>query len=133
MSRPFESISTGVAAHIGKYADAVRVPAGAEVIYTSGTPGLRPDGTLPKDFTEEAIQAWRNVEEALNRAGAVLSDIVSVRQWLTDAADIPAYAAVRASVIRHQPVFMLAVIPALVWPDIRVEVEVTAIRRPAML
>jgi hypothetical protein len=30
-------------------------------------------------------------------------------------------------------VFMLAVVPALVWPDIRVEVEVTAIRRPVML
>jgi 2-iminobutanoate/2-iminopropanoate deaminase len=133
MSRPFEPISTGVAAHIGKYADAVRIPAGAEVIYTSGTPGLRRDGTLPKDFAEEATQAWRNVEEALSRAGAVLSDIVSVRQWLTDAADIPAYAAVRSAVIRHHPVFMLAVIPALVWPDIRVEIEVTAVRRPAVL
>ena len=133
MSRPFESISTGVAAHIGKYADAVRIPAGAEVIYTSGTPGLRPDGTLPKDFTDEALQAWRNVEEALSLAGTALADIVSVRQWLTDAADLPAYAAVRSSVIKHQPVFMLAVVPALVWPDIRVEIEVTAIRRPAML
>jgi 2-iminobutanoate/2-iminopropanoate deaminase len=130
MSSTFESISTGVAAHIGKYADAVRIPSGAEVIYTSGTPGLRPDGTLPEDFTEEATQAWRNVEEALGRAGAALTDIVSVRQWLTDAADIPAYAAVRSQVIKHEPVFMLAVIPALVWPNIRVEVEVTAIRTP---
>ena len=69
MSRPFESINTGVAAHIGNYADAVRVPAGSEVIYTSGTPGLRPDGTLPTDFTEEATQAWRNVAEALSRPG----------------------------------------------------------------
>jgi hypothetical protein len=51
MSRPFESIDTGVAA-----------------------PGLRPDGTLPKDFTEEATQAWRDVAEALSRAGARLSD-----------------------------------------------------------
>jgi 2-iminobutanoate/2-iminopropanoate deaminase len=128
MSSEFESISTGVAAHIGKYADAVRVPAGAEVIYTSGTPGLRPDGTVPEDFTEEATQAWRNVEDALGRAGAALTDIVSVRQWLTDASDIPAYAKVRSSVITHEPVFMLAVIPALVWPRIRVEVEVIAIR-----
>jgi 2-iminobutanoate/2-iminopropanoate deaminase len=130
MSSTFESISTGVAAHIGKYADAVRIPSGAEVIYTSGTPGLRPDGTLPEDFTEEATQAWRNLEEALGRAGAALTDIVSVRQWLTDAADIPAYAAVRSQVIKHEPVFMLAVIPALVWPNIRVEIEVTAIRTP---
>lgn len=63
----------------------------------------------------------------------MLADIVSVRQWLTDAADLPAYAAVRSSVIKHQPVLMLAAVPALVWPDIRVEIEVTAIRRPAML
>jgi enamine deaminase RidA (YjgF/YER057c/UK114 family) len=130
MSNTFEAIGTGIAAHIGRYADAVRIPAGAEVIYTSGTPGLRPDGTLPEDFTEEVTQAWRNVEEALRRAGAALTDIVSVRQWLTDANDIPAYAAVRSKVITHEPVFMLAVIPALVWPNIRVEVEVTAIRTP---
>jgi enamine deaminase RidA (YjgF/YER057c/UK114 family) len=131
MTTAFESITTGVAGHIGNYADAVRVPAGAEVIYTSGTPGLRSDGTLPDDFSEEAAQAWRNVEEALDRAGAQLSDIISVRQWLTDAADLPAYAAIRSSVITHQPVFMLGVIPALVWPNIRVEIEVTAIRTPA--
>jgi 2-iminobutanoate/2-iminopropanoate deaminase len=128
MRSDFESISSGVAAHIGKYADAVRIPAGAEVVYTSGTPGLRPDGTVPEDFTEEAIQAWRNIEDALGRAGAALTDVVSVRQWLINAADIPSYAKVRSSVIKHEPVFMLAVVPALVWPEIRVEVEVIAIR-----
>jgi 2-iminobutanoate/2-iminopropanoate deaminase len=126
MTGQFESIMTGVADHIGNYADAVRVPAGVDLIHTSGTPGLRTDGTLPEDFSEEAAQAWRNVEEALARAGVTLGDIVSVRQWLTDPADIPAYAAVRSSVITHQPVFMLGVIPALVWPSIRVEIEVTA-------
>jgi enamine deaminase RidA (YjgF/YER057c/UK114 family) len=131
MTTEFEPIMTGVASHIGNYVDAVRIPAGLEVIHTSGTPGLRPDGMLPEDFTEEATQAWRNVEDALARAGAKLSDIVRVRQWPTDAADIPAYAAVRSSVIKHQPAFMLAVIPALVWPKIRVEVEDIAIRPPA--
>jgi hypothetical protein len=30
-----------------------------------------------------------------------------------------------------QPVFLLGVIPALVWPNMRVEIEVTAIRRVA--
>jgi 2-iminobutanoate/2-iminopropanoate deaminase len=132
MHTVFESISTGVASHIGRYADAVRVPAGVEVIHTSGTPGLQADGTLPQDFREEAAQAWRNVEAALGQAGAALHDIISVRQWLTDAADIPEYAAVRSAVITHEPVFMLAVVPALVWPNIRVEIEVTAIRPPSM-
>jgi 2-iminobutanoate/2-iminopropanoate deaminase len=131
MSNEVEPILTGVAAHIGNYADAVSIPAAAELIYTSGTPGLRTDGTLPEDFSEEAAQAWRNVEDALQHAGAALTDIISVRQWLTDAADIPAYAAVRKSVIHHQPIFMLGVIPGLVWPAMRVEIEVIAVRPAA--
>jgi 2-iminobutanoate/2-iminopropanoate deaminase len=75
-----------------------------------------------------ALRASRNVEDAPGRAGAALTDIVTVRQWLTDAADIPACAKVRSSVIKHEPAFMLAVIPALLWPNIRVEVEAVAIR-----
>lgn len=96
MSTAFESISTGVAAHMGRYSDAVRLPAGVEVIHTSGTPGLRTDGTLPADFSDEVAQAWRNVEQVLGRAGATLADIVSVRQWLISADDLPAYVAVRS-------------------------------------
>jgi enamine deaminase RidA (YjgF/YER057c/UK114 family) len=125
-----QSFSTGVAHQIGRYADAVRVPAGYDQIILSGTPGLRPDGSLPEDFAEEAAQAWRNVAAALAEAGAELTDIVAVRQWLTSADLIPAYAAVRKEVIKHEPVFMLGVIPGLVWPKLRVEIEVTAVVRP---
>jgi enamine deaminase RidA (YjgF/YER057c/UK114 family) len=71
ISRP-EPISTGVAHHIGRYSDAVRVPAGYEQIILSGPPGLRADGSLPG--------------------------------------------------------VMLGVIPGLVWPQIRVEIEVIAVR-----
>jgi 2-iminobutanoate/2-iminopropanoate deaminase len=126
-----EAFSTGIAHQIGRYSDAVRVPAGYEQVFLSGTPGLRPDGTRPDSFSEEAAQAWRNVAEALSLAGAQLTDIVSVRQWLTSADDIPAYAAVRAEVIKHEPAFMLAVVPGLVWPQLRVEIEVIAVRPAA--
>ena len=121
---------TGTAAHIGTYADAVAVPAGAELIFVSGTPGLREDGTVPDDFAEEAALAWRNVQAALQAAGADLGDIVSVRQWLTDPDDIPAYVKVRAATIHHSPAFMLGVINQLVWPRLRVEIEATAVRKP---
>jgi enamine deaminase RidA (YjgF/YER057c/UK114 family) len=126
-----QTYSTGVAHMIGRYSDAVRVPAGYDQIITSGTPGLRPDGTRPEDFAEEARQAWRNVAGALAAAGAQLTDIVSVRQWLTSADDIKTYAAVRSEVIKHEPAFMLGVLPGLVWPQIRVEIEVTAVVRAA--
>jgi 2-iminobutanoate/2-iminopropanoate deaminase len=133
LTSQFESIMAGVAGHIGNYADVVRIPPGVELIHTSGTPGLRPDGTLPEDFSEEAAQAWRNVEEALARAGATLGDIVSVRQWLTDAADIPAYAAVRSSVITHQPVFMLGVTSAVLTTRKLDRIEALEATRPVHL
>jgi 2-iminobutanoate/2-iminopropanoate deaminase len=53
---------------------------------------------------------------------------VSVRRWLTNADDIPAYAAIRAGVIKHEPTLMLGVVSGLVWPTLRVEIEVTAVR-----
>jgi 2-iminobutanoate/2-iminopropanoate deaminase len=123
---PPAAFDVGVAHRIGRYADVVRVPAGHDLIVTSGTPGLLDDGTLPAEFTDEAVQAWRNVERSLAAAGARLADVVQVRQWLTSADDIKAYAAVRSGFITHEPAFMLAVVPGLVWPNIRLEIEVVA-------
>jgi 2-iminobutanoate/2-iminopropanoate deaminase len=120
-------ILTGVAAHIGSYADAVAVPAGGTRIFVSGTPGLREDGTPPEDFTDEARQCWANVENALAKAGAKLTDIVYMRQWLTSRDDMSAYLAVSKEVIRHRPAAHLSIIDGLVWPNLRVEVEVTAV------
>ncbi|KBZ64308.1 Rid family hydrolase [Mycobacterium colombiense] len=120
-------ILTGVAAHIGHYADALTVSGGGTQIFVSGTPGVRDDGTLPEDFTEEARQCWANIESALRKAGAELTDIVYMRQWITSRDNASAYLAVSKEIIRHRPAAMFAIIDGLVWPNIRVEVEVTAI------
>ena len=120
------SVETGVAQHIGRYSDAVRIPLGHDLVMTSGTPGLDENGSVPAAFADEARQAWVNVRKALGRAGATLDDIVSVRQWLTSADLIPAYASVRAEMITHRPAFMLGVVDQLIWPSIRVEIEVIA-------
>jgi 2-iminobutanoate/2-iminopropanoate deaminase len=120
-------IRTGVADHIGKYADAVAVSSGGTQIFVSGTPGLREDGTVPEDFTDEARQCWANVENALGKAGAKLTDIVYMRQWVTSRDNASAYLAVSKEIIRHEPAAMFSIIDGLVWPNIRVEVEVIAI------
>jgi len=125
MSTPV-SYDAGVAHQIGHYADAVRVPAGYDQIVVSGTPGLADNGTVSADMTGQATQAWRNVEKILAQAGAALSDIVLVRQWLIKPSDLPAYVAVRSKVLSHEPAFMLGVIPGLIRPDILVEIEVVA-------
>jgi 2-iminobutanoate/2-iminopropanoate deaminase len=68
-----------------------------------------------------------NVESALGKSGAKLTDIVYMRQWLTSRDNVPAYLAVSKGLIHHQPAAMLSIIGGLVWPSLRVEVEVTAI------
>lgn len=120
-------IRTGVADHIGKYADAVVVSGGGTQIFVSGTPGVREDGTLPEEFTDEARQCWANVEKALGKAGAKLTDIVYMRQWVTSRENASAYLAVSKEIICHEPAAMFSIIDGLVWPNIRVEVEVIAI------
>jgi 2-iminobutanoate/2-iminopropanoate deaminase len=120
------SVDAGVAAQIGHYADAVRVPAGYSQVFVSGTPGIRADGSLPEGVEQQSRQAWENVQAILAKSGASLTDVVSIRQWLVDAADIPVYVAVRSEYISHLSASMLAVIPALVRPEFLVEVEVIA-------
>src|ERR1700760_1039849 len=99
-------ILTGVAAHIGSYADAVAVSGGGTQIFVSGTPGLREDGTPPEDFTDEARQCWATVEEALGKAGAPLPDIVYRRQGPPSRDNVSAYLAVSRQIIQHQPAAM---------------------------
>lgn len=118
---------TGIARQIGTYSDAVGVSANAHWLFTAGTPGLAADGALPPDMTAQAELAWRHIDDALQRAGMTINDIVKVTQYLVNAADIPAYAAVRMRVLAGaRPASMLLVVPALVRPDFLLEIEVIA-------
>ena len=117
----------GVASQIGKYSDAIEVPAG-RLLLLSGTPGLSPDGTLADTFEEQAEQAWKNVFDLLKKAGMGPEHIVKVTQYLTDAKYIKAYGPIRSKWLQdHRPASMLLVTPSLVWPQILVEIEVFAI------
>src|SRR5436305_12131684 len=74
-----QTYDAGVAHQIGRYSDAIRVPADYDQIVVSGTPGLDENGNIPADFADGARQAWRNVAAILEKAGASISDIVSIR------------------------------------------------------
>ncbi len=119
----------GVAARIGTYSDAVEVAPGARWLALSGTPGMAPDGSIPSSFEEQAELAWTNVCAALDKAGLDVHDLVKITQYLTSADDIEAHAAIRARYLGSaRPASMLVVVPALVWPEMSVEVEAWAAR-----
>jgi 2-iminobutanoate/2-iminopropanoate deaminase len=117
----------GVAAQIGTYSDAVETEPNLRWLFTSGTPGLEIDGTLPSDITGQAEVAWKHILTMLERAGMSIQDIVKVTQYLTRAEDIAAYATVRRRILEGvKPAFMLLVVPQLVRPEFLLEVEIIA-------
>jgi enamine deaminase RidA (YjgF/YER057c/UK114 family) len=122
-----QTYDAGFSHQIGRYPDAIRVPAGYDQIIVSGTPGLDENGSIPADFDDEARQAWRNIAAILEKAGASISDIVSVRQYLTREEDIKTYVEVRKEMITHEPAGMLLVAKAMAWPEIHIEVEAVAL------
>jgi enamine deaminase RidA (YjgF/YER057c/UK114 family) len=122
-----QTYDTGFSHQIGRYPDAIRVPAGYDQIIVSGTPGLDENGRIPADFADEARQVWRNIAAILEKAGASISDIVSVRQYLTREEDIKTYVEVRNEMVTHEPAGMLLVTKAMAWPEIHVEIEAVAL------
>ena len=124
------TIDQGIATQIGHYADAIVIPAGYDQILVSGTPGLDQDGDLAPDIVGQSEQAWENVTRILDAAGASISDIVFMRQRLTDESDIAGYVAVRSRYVTHRPGATLAVVPTLVQPGFLLELEVIAARAP---
>jgi 2-iminobutanoate/2-iminopropanoate deaminase len=117
----------GLARQIGAYSDAIEIPPNLRWLLTSGTPGLIGEGKCPEGIADQAELAWKYVLEMLARANMQISDIVKVTQYLTRSGDIAAYAKVRSRYLGDsRPASMLLVVPQLVWPQILVEVEVTA-------
>jgi 2-iminobutanoate/2-iminopropanoate deaminase len=124
---PHTVYDVGVASQIGLYSDAVEVDPNLRWLFTSGTPGLPADGTLPNDITGQSELAWQHIQKILQKAHMAVGDIIKVTQYLTRAEDIQAYAKVRARYLDDaRPASMLLVIPQLVWPEILVEIEIVA-------
>jgi 2-iminobutanoate/2-iminopropanoate deaminase len=117
----------GIASQIGKYGDAVEVPANARWLMTSGTPGLAINGTLPDGVVAQTELAWTHIVTMLGKAGMTARDLVKITQYLVNEADIAEYARVRSYFLGDaRPASMLSVIPALVRPGFLVEVEIIA-------
>jgi 2-iminobutanoate/2-iminopropanoate deaminase len=117
----------GVASQIGSYSDGVEAPAGQRWLYTSGTPGLALDGTLPTDIIGQAEIAWTHIVSLLERAEMTVHDLVKVTQYLLRADDIKPYAAVRSRFLGPaRPASMLLIVPELVRPEFLLEIEIVA-------
>ena len=117
----------GVASQIGSYSDAIEVPSGARWLFTSGTPGLALDGSLPADISGQSEVAWDHIVKTLDSAGMNVHDLVKVTHYLLHEEDIPDYVKVRSRFLKDaRPASMLLTGAGLVRSEFLLEIEAIA-------
>jgi enamine deaminase RidA (YjgF/YER057c/UK114 family) len=84
--------------------------------------------TMPEDAGEQARNCFATIGAVLTEAGFTMSDIVRVQYTLTDAALVEAVApALRDALGEVRPAATM-VLAGLIRPEMKVEIEVTALR-----
>src|SRR3954469_14394245 len=112
------------------YTHVVEVTGPNRTIYISGQIAYDKDGQLVggADMKAQAEQVFRNLEAALNAAGAKFSDVVKMNSYITDMSKVQAVRDVRSRYFTEtSPASTFVQVAGLVRPELLLEIEVVAV------
>ncbi|AWB23346.1 RidA family protein [Methylobacterium currus] len=98
-------------------------------VFVAGTTGYDyATMTMPEEAGAQAEACWRTIAGVLDQAGSSLEHVVRTTYYVTDRADAEAVLTVCGRVLREiRPAATLVVVAGLLRPEMKVEIEVTAL------
>ena len=135
---PRELKPAEMAAPAAAYAHGMQVPAGHELVVTSGVVPTRRDGSVPANIGEQAGVVWQNILAILAEGKMTARDIISVTTYVVYTSDTGEMAtrlklvmgARDAALSSHLAASTLVTVPALARPEWLMEISVLAARQP---
>ncbi len=100
------------------------------LVFVSGQVSADAQGNVvgEGDARAQSVQCFKNVEAALQAAGATFDDVTKITTYVVNVDDYPAYAAERLRIFpENGPASATVVIKELVRPEFLVEIEAIAV------
>ena len=101
-----------------------------DTVYLSGAVAFDSEGNVvgEGDVYAQSKQIFKNIEEALASAGASMADVVKITTYLTDISRYGEFGKARTEAFPNGvPSSTVVTSPALVMPELLVEVETVAV------